>query len=247
MLEIKLIATYFVGAFAAFIGSQVGSGGLISIPFLIFLGLPPQVAIATNKFGAIGLAIGALARFIKSKEIVWEYVIWFSLLALIASQIGAKILLELDEALLQKIIVAIMLLVLPTIFFKKDIGTVDKKITGLKKVAGFVLYFFILVWQAFFGAGAATMIFYIMMIFFGMTINQASATHKIPGFVVSFGSLIVFIAHGIVNWPLGIAMFLGMLTGGYIGAHTALKKGNAWVKMLFAIMVIVSALKLLFG
>ena len=96
---IKLVATFFVGVFASFIGSMVGSGGLISIPFLIFLGLPPHIAIATNRVGAFGLQLGALARFLKSKEIAWKYVGWFSVLALVAGQVGSRLLLQTDEAL----------------------------------------------------------------------------------------------------------------------------------------------------
>ena len=62
------IAIFFVGAFAAWFGAMVGGGGLVSIPFLIFMGLPPQVAIATNKFGGFGLLLGALARYIKKRQ-----------------------------------------------------------------------------------------------------------------------------------------------------------------------------------
>lgn len=62
--------------------------------------------------------MGALARFVKSEEIVWKYVVSFSVLALVAAQVGARLLLQTDEGLLKKIIVAIMLSVLPLIFFK---------------------------------------------------------------------------------------------------------------------------------
>lgn len=242
---IKLVATFFMGVLASFIGSMVGSGGLISIPFLIFLGLPPHIAIATNRVGVVGLQLGAFAPFMKSKEIVWKYVVWFSVLALVAAQVGSRLLLQTDEASLKKIIVAIMLLMLPTIFLKRDIGLENKNVSGIRKAIGYVLVFLILVWQAFFGGGAATMIFYVMMFFFGMTINRASATNKIPGFFLGLSSLFVFIAQDIVNWTYGIDMFFGMLVGGYLGAHTALRKGNAWVKALFAIIVVLSAVKLL--
>jgi uncharacterized membrane protein YfcA len=244
---IKLVSTFFVGLFASFIGSMVGSGGLISIPFLIFLGFPPHIAIATNRVGAVGLQLGALSRFMKSKEIVWKYVVWFSVLALVAAQVGSRLLLQTDEALLKKIIVAIMLSVLPTIFLKTDIGLENKNVSGIRKAIGYVLVFLMLVWQAFFGGGAATMIFYVMMFSFGMTINRASATNKIPGLFLGLSSLFMFIAHDIVNWTYGIDMFFGMLVGGYLGAHTALRKGNAWVKALFAVIVVLSVVKLLLG
>jgi uncharacterized membrane protein YfcA len=244
---IKLTATFFVGLFASFIGSMVGSGGLISIPFLIFLGLPPHIAIATNRVGAVGLQLGALARFMKSNEIAWKYTVWLSALALVAAQVGSRLLLQTDEALLKKIIVAIILLALPSIFLNRAIGVENKNVSGIRKAIGYVLVFLVFVYQAFFGGGAATQLVYVMMFFFGMTINRASATNKIPGLFLGLSTLFVFISHGIVNWTYGIDLFFGMVVGGYLGAHTALKKGNAWVKVLFAIIVVLSALKLLWG
>ena len=65
---ITFLAAFLIGAVASFIGSMVGGGGLLSIPFLVFVGLPPQVAIATNKMGAIGLILGAIPKFWKAKK-----------------------------------------------------------------------------------------------------------------------------------------------------------------------------------
>jgi uncharacterized membrane protein YfcA len=226
---------------------MVGSGGLISIPFLIFLGLPPHISIATHRVGAVGLQLGALARFMKSKEIAWKYVVWLSVLSFVAAQVGPRLLLQTDEALLKKIIVVIMLLMLPTLFFNSDIGLKDKNVSGIRKAFGSGVIFLTFVWQSFFGGGAATMIIYVMMFFFGMTMNRANATTKIPGFLLGLVSLCVFTTHEIVNWVYGIDLFFGMVVGGYLGAHTALKKGNAWVKVLFAIIVVLSAVKLLWG
>ena len=245
MDPLKILATFLVGFFASFIGSMVGSGGLISIPFLILIGIPPHTAIATHRVGAVGLQLGALARFAKSKEIIWKYVAPFSLLALFAAQIGARLLLQTDESILKKIIVAIMLVMLPIIFVKQDIGLKDNEMSSLRKAIGWVMFFLVLVWQSYFGGAAATMTFYVMMFFFGMTINKANATSKIPGLLLGLSTLFIFAAHGIVNWAYGIAIFLGMLIGGYLGAHTALRKGNAWVKGLFAVIVLLSAVKII--
>jgi len=103
----------------------------------------------------------------------------------------------------------------------------------------------VLLWQAFFGGAAATVIFFVMMFFFGMTLNRANATIKLPGLLLGISTLLIFALHGIVNWVYGIVLFLGMLIGGYVGAHTALKKGNAWVKVVFVVVVLLSAAKLI--
>ena len=91
------------------------------------------------------------------------------------------------------------------------------------------------------------MIFYILMFFFGFTINQSSATQKIPGLVATLTALTIFILHGLVNWHFGLVLFAGMVIGGYLGAHLALKMGNAWVKVVFVIMVLALTVRLMLG
>jgi uncharacterized membrane protein YfcA len=242
---IKLVATFFVGLLVSLIGSIVGSAGLINIPFLIFMGLPPHIAIATHRVGAVGLQIGALVRFLKSKEIDWRYVTFFSVLALLAAPLGANLLIQTDPELLKHIIVGVMLLVVLLMFFNKDIGLQNREVPARRKIMGYLLYFLVLIWQAFFGGGTATMYFFVMMYFFGMSINRANATVKIPGLFLGLVTLIIFINNDMINWAYGLAMFFGMLIGGYIGIHIALKKGNAWVKTLFIIFVLGFAVKLL--
>lgn len=243
-LFLEIILTFFIGILASFIGAIVGGGGLISIPFLMFLGLPPQIAIATNKFGAVGLSIGSITKF-KKEKIIWEYVIPFSILAVIGGVIGANLLLEINENYLSKIVGIILLVLLPFVFMKKDFGIKNINSTKKQKILGSVVYFLLMIFGGFFGGGAGTLIIGTLIYFFGFKIIEANATDMVPWFIVSVISLIVFIINGIVSYYVGITLFFGMLVGGYYGAHTAIKKGDKWVKSLFIVLVIISSIKIL--
>lgn len=245
MMTINLILVFFVGFFASLFGSIVGSGGLLSVPMLIFLGLPPQVAIATNKVGAVGLGFGALIRFIKAKKVIWSYVFPLSILSFIAAIIGANVLLSLNSQSIKYIIALLGLLLIPLLIFKSKLGTIHASKSHIKTIFGFLLYFLLIILGGF-GTGAATLIYYVMILCFGLTIIESSATHKIPGLISSVTNLIIFISHGIINWPFGIALFFGMLFGSYAGAHIAIEKGNSWVKILYIIIIFISSVKLLF-
>lgn len=246
MLDLlPLLSVFLVGIVASFIGSIAGNGGLISIPFLIFLGLPPHVAIATNKMGAVGMGIGSISKFWKAKKIVWKYVPFFSVISLIGAYIGANMLLSVNEEVLNKIIGGILILLIPMLFMKKDFGIKTKDIGKTKKIFGYILYFCIMIFGGFFGGGAGSLILSTLMIFFGLTILEANATNHIPWLLLSAFSLIIFCINGIVNYEMGTALFLGMLIGGYLGTHTALKNGDQWVKVVFGIVVVVSGIKLL--
>lgn len=245
-LYIALISVFLIGFIASFVGSMVGSGGLLTIPFLIFVGLSPAHAIGTNKLAALGLQAGAGIKYFTEKRIVWRYVVPFSIISIIGSYIGARILVAIDKENLSIIVGLILLLLLPTLFVKKSIGTKRKRITSTMKYIGYVLYFLTMVWAGFFGGGYGTMAFYIMMVFFGLTIIEASATNKIPGLFTSIISVTVFAISGIVNYMYGFVMMAGTFIGGYMGARYSIKKGEGFVKILFAAIVIASSIKLIF-
>lgn len=242
---IQLIATFLIGIFASFIGAMVGSAGLVTIPFLIFLGIPPHVAIATHKFGAIGLKIGALTKFGKADLIKKNYLLPFSLIGIVSAFLGAQILLRIDKELLSNIVVVLLLVILPVLFVKKDIGIVHQTTSKLKQRIGYLFYFLAMVFSAFFGGGSGTIVLYVFMYFFGFTIVQASATAMIPSLVLNFIVLVIFALNGIIDYAVGLTLFLGMLIGGRLGASTAINKGNTWVKSLFALVVIVLVIKII--
>ena len=242
---VTLIGVFLIGIISSIIGSLVGGASLLLIPFLIFIGLPPQVAIATDKFGSIGNALAAFYKFQKAKKIHWKYVPALAILSLGGSLIGANILLNINPKILQNIIGVILLLLLPLMFLKRGIGVKYSKPTSFKIAIGLVLYFLVQIFSGFFG-GVGPIIFYILMITFGFTIIEANATQTLPILVLFISSLMIFALNGIIDYGVGAVLIIGMAIGGYIGAHIALKKGDKWVKGLFALVVIILSIKLLF-
>ena len=167
-------------------------------------------------------------------------------MAIFSSYLGAQLLLNIDRKILEVLISIIILALLPLLFYKKEIGTINREHSKFKNFIGYCLNFLTQTWGAFFGAAGATLTAYVYMIFFGFTTVESAATMKIPGIFITLIPLIMFTINGIVNIEYGIALFLGMLMGGWLGAHTALKKGAEWVKILFGLVVLISAAVLIF-
>lgn len=241
---INLLIVLLVGTVAGFLDSTGGPGGLITVPSLMFLGLPPQVAIATDRVGVIGQIFAAAFKF--WGKIVWKYVPILTIISLIGSIIGSNILLNLDPKLLQKVISILIIVLLPVIFVKSDIGVKHFQTSKLKIGFGLILYLILEVYAGFFGAGMSPLVFYTLTYFFGFTMIEVLATGVIPVMVLAISSLAVFAFNGIVDYKYGIVLLIGMTVGGYLGAHFALKKGNVWLKRLLILFVIASAIKLLF-
>jgi uncharacterized membrane protein YfcA len=242
-MEIFLILA--AGILAGFIGAISGGGGLVSISLLAFLGIPLQTALATNKFGGLGSGISSLYKYIKNGKVVWRYVLGLTIAGVLGSLIGSQILLSIDPLILKKLTGLLLLLIMPTVFLKKDFGVEEKETSVARQKWGYVIYFFLAIVSSFFGGLGPVLILNVVWLS-GLSFIRANATEYFSSFILSLVSTIIFIAHGIVDYKIGVLLFIGMFIGGYAGAHTAIKKGDAWVKVFFVVVVVISAIKILF-
>lgn len=225
-------------------GMAGGGGGLITAPFFILLGIPAQAAVATAKFGGVGITLGSVARFRKTEHVKWGYVVYLSALSIAGAILGTRLLLLSSNEIVERL-VGVMVLAAVPFMFRKDLGVKSAQPTRLKEILGYVLYFITAVLQAAFGSGIGMTLTFILMGLFGFTALEAVATRRIPGFILALASLIAYIASGIVYYGHGLAMLFGMMIGGYIGSHIAVTRGNRFVKWVFAIMVAILGIQLL--
>ena len=240
-----MLSVFLVGVAASVIGAMVGGGSLLSIPLLIFLGLPPQVAIATDRFAGLGAAATAFYKFWLAGKIVWRYVPILAAASLAGSLIGATLLVNADPSSLNVVVGVLLVALLPILFLQRDLGLVPREVSARRLRLGVTLYLLVQVLAGFFGGGTGTLIFYILMSFFGVTIIQAAATQVLPFMLLTVSSLLVFAAKGIIDYRMGIVLLAGTAVGGYLGAHVAIRSGEIWVRRLFAVVVLASATRLL--
>jgi len=242
MLEL----VFLIGLITGFLDSTVGAGGLVSVPSLIFLGLPPQVAIATDRFGTIGQSFTAGYKYWKAKKIVWEYVPIFTVLSLAGALIGSTLLVQANPATLEKGVGVLLLVLLPVILLKRRLGVERAQKTKQHKAIGFVAYALLAIFGGFFGQGTGPLVMFVLTSFMGLTVIEVLATNTIPWRVLSVASTVVFAFYGLVDYKIGAVLFVAMMIGGYVGAHVAIKQGDAWIKRLFAVFVVLASVKLLF-
>lgn len=238
---------FLTGFVASFVGTNVGGGGLIIIPVLIFLGLPPQVAVATSRFGITGLASVGLLEFHKGHKVNYRIGIPLVIFSMIGAYIGADTLVGLSEGVAQKLIAIGIIIVLFLFVINKNIGIKHIKPAGhVREFFGYIACAIIGFWAALVGAGAAILASYILILVFGQTFLESAGTRKLMILPISIVALCVFIANGLVNWSYGGVLFVGCGLGSYVGARYGLRHGDKWVRKMFIVVVLVSALKLLF-
>lgn len=245
---LNLIIITLLGILTSFFTTISGGAALIYIPALMFLGLPPSVAIATNRFSSLGATTTSLYKFIRAGKVIYKVALPLVIFISIGSFIGAKTLLEINEDLLQKIVAIFIILVVLVMVFKKDIG-VEKRIIQISKkrnALGYIFSFLIGIYMGFFGAASATFLSYLLVFLFGLTFIESAATRKIISLPAAIVASIVFIISGRIDFLYGAALFIGRAIGGYLGAAFAIKHGEKYARVIFIVLALISGIALLF-
>jgi len=241
-----LLLLFVVGFIASFVGNFVSGGvSLVGVSSMLFLGIPPHLALATQAVGTLGWRIGGLRQFWQAKKIVWKLVIPLSIIAFIGATIGSHILVVTNAAVLNRVVSILILLFIPLSLFKKNLGVGKVKTSKTKEYFGYLFYFLASIWTGFFSAGAGIFFLYIYMYFFGLTILELKGTDKIPGIFLDIGSIIVFATSGIFNPLYLLAYVPGTFLGSVLGAKYAIKLGNKWLRIIILATIAFLSIRLL--
>ena len=239
---ILILAALLLGLASGFIGGVATGGGLVSIPGLMFMGLPPAAAIATNNLNAISGITSAL-RFHKSQKLQIRRMWPLLFTSFFGSLAGSKLLLHLNQTVIQKTFAIVSIVLVITFVLNK--GPHSAKRGKIHSLLGIFAVFLGSIFAGLFGTGGGFFVVYILCYFYGLSIMEANANTKVINIAGTISVIAIFLHAGLINFQVGIPMMVGSTIGGYIGAHTALKNGEDLVKTIFLLAVFISGIKLL--
>lgn len=241
-----LLWSFGIGLLASIFSSLVGgAAGQIMVPLLLLIGVPPYAALSTPKMGAVGISLGSAFKFRGTKLTRWDLVPVLLSIAIFAGILGANLLIKIPEHYLNKIVAVLLIVSVIALYSKKGMGVVTSTPSRIKKAFGYITYFIAETSRAAVGSGFGMLTGISLTYFFGLTMLESTATKRLAGIVVTVVALITFLFQGIIDVPIGIALFLGSVIGSYIGTHYAIKMGDEWVKYVFTGFAIIMSLILL--
>jgi len=244
--QLPLLAA--LGVFAGILNVLAGGGSLMTLPVLLFLGLPAPIANGTNRIAIFFQNVFAMRSFHKHGIFPWQLALLGLLPALFGSYLGASLAVDIDDALFKRLLALIMVgvLILTALDPAKRWRREEMSMTGLRLVVLLLTFFAIGVYGGFVQAGVGFIIIAALLPH-GLDLVRVNAVKVMVIFAFTVVALGVFIWYGQVDWPLGLALALGNSIGGVIGSRLAVKKGHAWLQRVVTVTVLVFALKLLFG
>ena len=242
----QLPLLFFVGIVAGIINTLAGGGSLLTLPLLIFMGLPGAVANGTNRIAIFCQNIFAIRGFSKRGVMPLQLALLCTPPALLGSWLGANLAISLDDQVFKRILALIMVgvLIFTAIDPMKRFRQEDVQFGLWRKVLIVITFFGVGVYGGFVQAGVGFLIITALLIH-GLDLVRINAIKVFVIFAYTFVALGVFIYHGQVDYSLGFALAAGNSIGGIIGPKLAVEKGHDWIKKVVSITVLVFALKLL--
>ncbi|MCZ6900530.1 MAG: sulfite exporter TauE/SafE family protein [Bacteroidetes bacterium] len=242
------LVIFIVGIAAGFANTVAGGGSLLSLPVLIFMGLPSSVANATNRVAIIMQNIFAVSGF-KSKGVsTFPYSLYLGLSALVGAIIGARIAVDISSDLFNQILSIVMLLVvIMTIFnpFKKT-QQIEEIMTFNRMALALVVFFFIGIYGGFIQAGVGFLMIAALTSINGFSLVKTNSAKVFVALIYTSAAIIVFIIEDQINWEYGIVLATGNSLGGWIGSRWSVNKGDKWIKRFLVVTVVALAVKLWF-
>lgn len=239
-----LFFLWLAGLFAGFVDSIAGGGGIISLPALLAAGMPPHLALGTNKlqgsFGSLTAAINYSRKGLVSFRGVFMGIAFTAFGALF----GTVIVQVLSADFLSHVILILLVGVFVYTLCSPDLGRIDRR--SLMRaplffgLAGMVLGFY----DGFFGPGTGSFWTIALVLMLGLNLKKATAHTKIFNFTSNIVALVGFCIGGNVVFSAGLLMGGGQILGAFLGSRLVIQRGTGFVRVFFLVVVAVTIIKL---
>lgn len=237
---------FSAGLVAGIVNTLAGGGSMLTLPALIFIGLPPSLANGTNRVAVLIQCITATAGFHTSGVSRFRFALLLSVPAIVGAVIGAQISVELPDWLFQKVIAFVLLAMVALVVWSPtspnaSSGTPE----GSRKTLSIITFFFIGMYGGFIQVGVGYPMTAALTLLCGFDLILTASVKVFMVALFTAAALFVFIVNGEVDWSYALVLSMGNGLGGWLGTKIALKKGEKWIKIILAVSVVFMALKLM--
>lgn len=237
-----VLALIGTGVVAGFINTTAGGGSMLSVPLLMFLGLPANIANGTNRIAILLQNVIGVQTFHKKKVLDLKTDYKLAVPAVVGSIIGALIAVEINADLLKNVIAGLMVLMLLVVVLKPEIWVKERAGTVLAKpsLLQYVIFFLIGLYGGFIQIGVGFFLLAGLVLGAGQNLVRANAVKVLIVLIYTIFSLGIYFYHSQVNIAAGLILAVGNMVGAWFGAHFTVKGGARYVRyVLIGAMLIV--------
>ncbi len=243
---VELLVLVLSGILVGFINTLAGGGSVISLSILILLGLPATVANGTNRVAIALQNLVAVSSFKQQKVLEVRKALYLSVPAILGSLVGAWIAVDINEAIFEKAVGIIMLVMLLIVLFKPQRYIYGRKEVSEKPIrwGTYVIFFFIGIYAGFIHMGVGYFLLAGIVLGAGYDLVKSNAIKVLIILAYAPFTLVIFYFHHEINWIFGLVMALGNMIGAMIASRMAVKKGVAFVKWVIVVVILITSAQL---
>ena len=237
-----------IGITAGFINVIAGGGSMLTVPAMLFMGVPGPVANGTNRIAILAQNFVAVTTFFRKGFSDFRLSLTLALCAVPGAVIGAWYGVQLHGVWFNRVLALVMIGVMLIMHNNRPstIGSINPvTMTRKRIITAHGLMFVAGLYGGFIQIGVGFLIMPILHRVLGLDLVRVNM-HKV--FVVgcfTLAALIVFSSQLELIWGVGIALAVGNSIGGWLGAHSSIKRGDHWISMVFNLIIIALIVKLL--
>ncbi len=238
--DIAILA--FAGFFAGLVDAIAGGGGLVTLPALMAVGLPPHIALATNKgqavFGTITSASGYWRRGAVDRS---RAPLMFAC-GLVGSVFGAIAQLSMRPDVLRPLVIVMLVVSAVVVAWPRKSKPHTPFVHAL--LWGALVSLVLGAYDGFFGPGVGTMLIVAFVLLFGDSLTSASGNAKVVNLASNAAAFALFATRGNILWSLALPMAAANIAGSWVGAHLAIRHGDRFIRIVVVLVVAALVLKL---
>lgn len=235
------------GFACGFINTLAGSGSLITLPLLIFLGLDANIANGTNRVAILLQNVVGVSKFKQEKLLSLKSAVVFAVPAILGSVIGAQIAVNLDEETMRRVIGGLMVVMLFVILIKPKRWLKGREDQSERRtsIPVLVMFFFIGMYGGFIQAGVGIFLLVGLVLGAGYDLVRANGVKVFIILVFTAFALVIFIVNDQVRWMTGLILAIGNMLGAWVAVKASVKRGADFVRWVLIGVVLISAVLLL--
>jgi hypothetical protein len=231
------------GFAAGMIDAIAGGGGLVTVPALLAAGLPPQLAIPTNKGQAVFGALASFAQFWRKRGIDRPRAPLAFACGFVGSLLGALLLLAVPPGPLKPVVIILLVAAAALVLSRRNVEPEPRE-PRMPRLALAAIALGLGAYDGFFGPGVGSMLIVAFTVVFGDTLVRASGNAKVVNLASNVAAFLLFTFRGAIDWPIALSMAGANMIGAFIGARMALQNGDRFVRWVVLAVVTCVVVKL---
>jgi uncharacterized membrane protein YfcA len=244
---LELLALTAAGFFASVLNVIAGGGSFLTLPLLIFFGLPAVEANASNRLGVLAQNVGGVWGFHRHRVLDWRWALRASVPALAGAALGTWLALQTGDREFRRILATLMVVVtLWTLLDRRG-----RAAGGLRRLPhqGLILGVTFALAGVYAGFVQAGVGFFILALttLGGLDLVRGNAVKVLVILATTCLSLALFAVAGKVAWLPGAALAVGSFAGSLLGVRLTVLKGHGWVQGVVTAAIVLFAVKLWLG